>query len=158
MSRFKKGDRVLVTGENATLNENFKIGNTHIVTATKSASVQLDDICNGWVNDVDLWSRWTIYNNAEAWSELSDKKKGKFLLAEQNKEIIKMVATSSCGRYPFFHSIKIDSSKPIVYRAAPAPVKPEPTMEELFASDWGICSDSGMYNVFNKMIAKGWKK
>ena len=105
-------------------------------------------------------SNWTIYNNTLTWEQLSDKKKGKFLLAEQNKEIIKMVATSSCGRYPFLHSVKIDSSKPIVYRAAPAPapVKTGPTMEELFASDWGICSDSGMYNMWAKMIAKGWKK
>ena len=156
MSRFKKGDRVLVTGRNSTLNENVKIGDTRIVTATQSDGVQLDDICDGWVHDVDLWSRWTIYNNTLTWEQLSDKKKGKFLLAEHNKEIIKMVATSLGGQNVFLHSVKIDSSKPIVYRAAPA--KAKPTMEELFASDWRICSDSGMYNMWAKMIAKGWKK
>ena len=88
--------------------------------------------------------KWTIYNNTVTWEKLSDKKKGKLLLAEHNKEIIKIVAASSCGKHPFLHSIKIDSSKPIVYRAAPAPVKAGPTIEELFASDWGFCSDSGM--------------
>ena len=103
-------------------------------------------------------SKWTIYNNTMTWEQLSDKKKGKFLLAEHNKEIIKMVATSLGGQDAFINSVKIDSSKPIIYRAAPAPVKTGPTMEELFASDWGICSDSGMYNVWSKMIAKGWKK
>ena len=103
-------------------------------------------------------SKWTIYNNTLTWEQLSDKKKGKLLLAEHNKEIIKMVAASSCGKHPFLLSVKIDSSKPIVYRAAPAPVKTELTMADLFACDWLICSDSGPYNMWAKMIAKGWKK
>jgi len=156
MSKFKIGDRVLVTGRNSTLNENVKIGDTRIVTATQSDGAQLDDICDGWVHDVDLSSKWTIYNNTITWEQLSDKKKGKLLLAEHDKEIIKMVAASSCGQYPFLHSIKIDSSKPIVYRAAPA--KAAPTMEELFISDLQDTVSNLLRDFSKHMIAKGWKK
>ena len=97
--------------------------------------------------------KWTIYNNTVTWEKLSDKKKGKLLLAEHNKEIIKMVAASSCGKYTFLHSIKIDSSKPIAYRAAPAPapVKAGPAMARLFEHDWYDCLCA------YQMIAKGWK-
>jgi hypothetical protein len=35
---------------------------------------------------------------------------------------------------------------------------PEPKMAELFESDWRICSASGTYNMWSKMIDKGWKK
>ena len=36
--------------------------------------------------------------------------------------------------------------------------KPAPKMAELFESDWRICSASGTYNMWSKMIDKGWKK
>jgi hypothetical protein len=35
---------------------------------------------------------------------------------------------------------------------------PAPKMSELFESDWRICSASGTYNMWSKMIDKGWKK
>ena len=102
--------------------------------------------------------KWTIYNNTMTWEQLSDKKKGKFLLAEHNKEIIKMVATSLGGQDAFINSVKIDSSKPIIYRAAPPPVKAGPTMEELFISDWQDTVSNLLRDFSKHMIAKGWKK
>jgi hypothetical protein len=103
-------------------------------------------------------SNWTIYNNTLTWEQLSDKKKGKLLLAEHNKEIIKMVAASLGGQDVFLHSVKIDSSKPIIYRAAPPPVKAGSTMEELFISDWQDTVSNLLRDFSKHMIAKGWKK
>jgi hypothetical protein len=93
--------------------------------------------------------KWTIYNNTLPWSELSDKQKGKMLLAQNNK--LKFESFTSSGpTMPF--------SKGWVYVVEkPEPVKPEPTMAELFKKDWYDCLRvDGKYE--QQMIAKGWVK
>ena len=97
--------------------------------------------------------KWTIYNNATPWSELSDKKKGKLLLAAHSG-----VNIGGRGFRYLVNPVQFVDPTRAYFAIKPTPVKTGPTMEEIFASDWGICSDSGMYNMWAKMIAKGWKK
>ena len=99
-------------------------------------------------------SKWTIYNNTMTWEQLSDKKKGKFLLADHNQTIMKKTAIKhSSNQDMFIYCEKIDHSKTTVYRAAPAP-----TMEELFAVDWHKTNAHLLKDFSKHMIAKGWKK
>jgi hypothetical protein len=94
-----------------------------------------------------LKPKWTIYNNTLPWSELSDKQKGKMLLAQNNK--LKFESFTSSGpTMPF--------SKGWVYVVEkPEPVKPEPTMEELFMVDTMGCTWNDLAST---IIAKGWVK
>jgi hypothetical protein len=83
--------------------------------------------------------KWTIYNNEKAWEDLSDKQKGKMLLAAHNG--------SSFGG-----TDKTEFNNPdYAYKA-----KPEPTMAELFIADWNELGAS--FPVSEQMIAKGWNK
>lgn len=84
--------------------------------------------------------KWTIYNNELKWSELSDKQKGKMLLAAHGGVLFGGTAK------PTFNN----TGHP--YQA----VKPKPTMAELFLADW--LSTSGDSGYSEQMITKGWVK
>jgi hypothetical protein len=95
-------------------------------------------------------SKWTIYNNTLPWSQLSDKQKGKLLLAAHAG--FKIVIDGYISPKPKF---KFNDS---IYKVVELEsVKPEPTMESLFKSDWYDCLANGG-NKYEKMIAKGWNK
>jgi hypothetical protein len=90
-----------------------------------------------------LKPEWTIYNNTLPWSQLSDKQKGKMLLAQNNK--LKFESFTLSGpTMPF--------SKGWVYVVE----KPEATMEELFHSDFYGLGANG--SIAEQMVAKGWVK
>tara|TARA_R110000796_G_scaffold220217_1_gene336347 strand:+ start:239 stop:538 length:300 start_codon:yes stop_codon:yes gene_type:complete len=98
-------------------------------------------------------SNWTIYNNTLTWEQLSDKKKGKFLLAAHGG-----VNIGGRGFRYLVNPVQFVDPTRAYFAIKPAAVKTELTMADLFACDWLICSDSGPYNMWAKMIAKGWKK
>ncbi|MFT6988204.1 MAG: hypothetical protein ACJASL_000164 [Paraglaciecola sp.] len=161
MSKFKVGDEAKVIGTNSMLNSEIKIGDIRVVTNICLNGVELDSIGGGWIHDYDVElvkPKWTIYNNTLPWSDLSDKQKGKMLLAQLEGVSIRLVAKSMCGEDCFIHCEEIDTIETVVYRAKPAPVKPEPTMAELFIDDWKECSSSSSEAFAGKMIAKGWVK
>ena len=100
--------------------------------------------------------KWSIYNNYLPWEKLSDKQKGEMLLAELDGIPMNMIAKSLSGGDSFISCEEIDSSESVVYRARTEPVKPKPTMAELFIADWkefGV----GLF-IAPYMIAKGWAK
>jgi hypothetical protein len=94
--------------------------------------------------------KWTIYNNTLPWSELSDKQKGKMLLARHCENLFTSNHTDiAC--YPKFSGLET------TYQAV-EPVKPEPTMAELFEIDWKSIPQCDGWEEINSMIAKGWVK
>ena len=103
--------------------------------------------------------KWTIYNNTLPWSHLSDKQKGKLLLAKLNDIALCVVVKSLSGDENFINNIEIiDNRGECVYRAQPKPVKPEPTMAELFIADWHEANVHLVKEFSEYMIAKGWVK
>jgi hypothetical protein len=154
MSKFKVGDKIVVNARNNSLNNEIKIGDIRTVTETISDGVELDFISDGWVHDVDvelvpeiIKPKWTIYNNTLPWSQLSDKQKGKLLLAAHAK----MLFCDFGLQIPGFALVNC------VYRVEEV-AKPEPTMAELFVIDIRTISLGGDWNTSDKMIAKGWTK
>ncbi len=96
-------------------------------------------------------TKWTIYNNTLPWPQLSDKQKGKLLLAAHAK------IRFTCNELDIFGDVAFNNEG-VIYKAQYIePVKPEPTMEEVFESDWYDCSQiTG--DCAGQMIAKGWNK
>ena len=94
--------------------------------------------------------KWSIYNNTLPWSQLSDKQKGKLLLAAHND------TTISVGNIGIIFKPAFDDGDTIYI--ALEPVKPEPTMAELFTSDWKEFSTGLLSELAPKMIAEGWTK
>jgi hypothetical protein len=95
----------------------------------------------------DIKTKWSIYNNTLPWSKLSDKQKGKLLLASHSK--IKF----TCNKVYVSWDVAFNNEGGIYNAQYIELVKPEPTMAELFVADWfdgGLSSDN--------MIAKGWTK
>jgi hypothetical protein len=91
--------------------------------------------------------KWSIYNNTLPWSQLSDKQKGKLLVANNNGLIFKgftALFRPNFGYNNVVHTV-----------TKPETVKPEPTMVELFKADF---YDSKAGSVAEYMIAKGWSK
>ncbi len=124
MSEFNKGDRVLVTSRNKTASKLIQIGDIRIVTDTCVDMVRLDDILTGWLfhSNIelvpeDIKPKWTIYNNDKAWQDLSDKQKGKMLLAGHNGITISM-------RNLIFFKPAFDDASAIYKAIKPATVKP----------------------------------
>ena len=98
----------------------------------------------------DIAPKWTIYNNTLPWSLLSDKQKGKLLVADNNG--IRFHCFSANGRPKFNLCNEVHTA------VEPNPVNPEPTMAELFVIDIRTISLGGDWNTSEKMIAKGWTK
>jgi hypothetical protein len=157
MNEFKVGDEVKVVEITLAYAGNLKVCDTAIIKKfqiNQNRFVMLvgddsNECCWHDVNNIELVKpKWSIYNNTLPWSELSDKQKGKLLLAAHSK-----IQFFDCGyESPIFN---LDNQ---VYKAQEAePVKPEPTMAELFLIDWQECLCVGGKQE-KKMIAKGWTK
>jgi hypothetical protein len=153
MRKFKVGDNVKVTASNETLkvygcNPEIKNGSLHVITSISDTSCNLNYLLSGYVlpDYLELAKpKWTIYNNTLPWSELSDKQKGKLLLA--GNESVEITLDGDIVNDAAF------KCKKGVYKA----IKPEPTMAEVFESDWYDCSQiTG--DCAGQMIAKGWTK
>jgi hypothetical protein len=99
----------------------------------------------------DIKPKWTIYNNDKAWQDLSDKQKGKLLLASHAK------IRFTCNKIDVYGDVAFNNEG-VIYKAQYIePVKLELTMEEVFESDWYDCSQiTG--DCAGQMIAKGWNK
>ncbi len=96
--------------------------------------------------------KWTIYNNTLPWSQLSDKKKGKLLLAAHAK------IRFTCDKLDVFGDVAFNNEGGIYNAQYIELVKPEPTMAVLFNSD-SVDFDFRRSTDFPEyMIAKGWTK
>jgi hypothetical protein len=134
MSKFKVGDEVRIIKDTAGYVGKLRIGDIAIISefnnTNRSAIMNTETgLCSCFhdLENIELVKpKWTIYNNTLPWKELSDKQKGKMLLANYNK-------------------IKFKSPS-------------EPTMSELFKTDWYECLSSGPGEQHEKMILKGWGK
>ena len=148
MNNFKVGDKVVITSETMGYRGVFHVGDTGVVDKVHSngkfVSLSSDASNNCvWHRTTKiklLKPKWTIYNNELKWSELSDKQKGKMLLAAHSGLLFGGTTK------PTFNN----NSHP--YQA----VKPTPTMAELFLADW--LSTSGDSGCSQQMIDKGWVK
>jgi hypothetical protein len=163
MSKFKVGDKIVIVKITKNCRSDLKVGDTAIIDdlffnkiekVNLSASMLCDKnikSCYHALENIELVKpKWSIYNNTLPWSELSDKQKGKLLLGDHKgiKFTIDNVALTRVG-------FIADNS---VYKAQYIePVKPEPTMAELFLIDWQDCLCVGGKQE-QKMIAKGWTK
>ena len=154
MSEFKVGVKVEIIrlGKSDIRNLALKIGDVRAVTAIGASGVQLDGIESGWVHDEDVKlakPKWSIYSNELPWEKLSNKQKGKMLLA----------AHSGVKFKNFTHHQPTFNTDIHVYVA----IKPElptvkkPTMEELFVADWSDCMGDIDESAI-QIIAKGWNK
>jgi hypothetical protein len=94
--------------------------------------------------------KWSIYNNTLPWSELSDKQKGKMLLGD-HKGIKFTIDNVAFTRVGFIGDNSIYKAQYI------EPVKPEPTMTQLFVKDWNEVCDNTISGA-DRMIARGWNK
>ncbi len=154
MSKFKVGIDVRVIGLSKLLHPGIKIGDVRNVTATCSNGVQLDGFSDGWVYDIHIETlkpKWSIYNNTLQWSELSDKQKGKLLLAAHSGANI-----GGRGFLYLVNPVKFVDPNRAYFAVKSKTVKPEPTMAELFKKDWYDCfCDEDKYE---QMIARGWNK
>ena len=91
--------------------------------------------------------KWSIYNNDLPWEKLSNKRKGKMLLAARSgvkfEGVVSNPPAFDCEKSP--------------YTAIKPEPEPEPTMAELFVADWNDCMGDFVESAI-QMIAKGWAK
>ena len=155
MKGFKVGDKVVINLLTGGYSGKLKVGSVAIIgefTIDRRSARMVGElnIIRGWHNlaKIKHAEKWSIYNNTLPWSELSDKQKGRMLLGD-HKGIKFTIDNVAFTRVGFIG----DNS---VYKAQYIePVKPEPTMEELFHSDF---YDLKAGSVAIQMIAKGWTK
>jgi hypothetical protein len=165
MSKFKVGDEIVINLLTGGYSGKLKFGSVAIIGEFSigrrfARMVGELNIAGGWHNlaNIKHAEKWSIYNNTLPWSELSDKQKGKLLLANINDVAICMVAKSLRGDETFINNVEIDKGDVCVYRAQPKPVKPEPTMAELLTKDILGCSGFLRPHYVDELIAKGWTK
>jgi hypothetical protein len=153
MREFKVGDKVRVIGVGtfSYMSNEIKIGDIRTVTEAEAGGVKLDDILCGWISIVDVElckPKWTIYNNTLPWSDLSDKQKGKLLLSAHNNNAVHVDAT-------YINNPSFDDNEGVYCAVNPKPVKPDPTMAELFMVDTMGCTWNDLAST---IITKGWVK
>jgi hypothetical protein len=95
-------------------------------------------------------SKWTIYNNTLPWSDLSDKKKGKLMVAAHAK------IRFTCNKLDVFGDVAFNEEGGIYKAQYIEPVKPEPTMEEKFNAAWERLNTR--LSIAEQMINKGLKR
>ena len=155
MSEFKVGDEVEAVSESFTWGF-VRAGDLGVVKSLRGDEyfVRFPNQSTWRCYEKDLKlvkPKWSIYNNTLPWSELSDKQKGKLLLGRHTK------LRFTVGSYDFDNVLFDDAS--LIYKAIkPEQVKPEPTMAELFTSDWKEFSTGLLSELAPQMIAKGWTK
>ena len=150
MSKFKVGDEVEAVSESFTWGL-VRAGDLGVVKSLRGDEyfVRFPNQSTWRCYEKDLKlvkPKWTIYNNTLPWSQLSDKQKGKLLLA--GNEGVEMTLDGDIVNDAAF------KCKKGVYKA----IKPEPTMEELFDADSESFDFRGSGDFPEYMIAKGWTK
>jgi hypothetical protein len=144
MRKFKAGDKIVRMNN---LRSDIKIGFKTIVRAGYCYKTPLGQLVDIIDRNWELANpKWTIYNNTLPWSQLSDKQKGKLLLAAHAKMLF----------YGFGLELPSFKYNNVVYKVEEL-TKPEKKkslgMGELFTIDW---FDGGQNSDY--MIAKGWTK
>jgi hypothetical protein len=149
MSKIKTGSTVQVTALDSQLRDdgcNSKIfhGSVHKITEIFSDDFCLDDLNDGLITKdyVKLIDKWTIYNNTLPWSELSDKQKGKMLLAAHSNVLFKIKDGMVLDKVKFMQDTT-------TYCA----IVVEEDLVELFKIDWFNGGQSP-----DDMINKGWAR
>ena len=160
MNKFKEGDNVIISEVTNSYSGKLTLGSLAVIgqfnnncTFVKMIG-ELNIMC-GWhdVNNIKHAEKWSIYNNTLPWSELSDKQKGKLLLAAHAK------IRFTCNELDVYGDVAFNSEGAIYKAQYIEPVKPEPTMAELFLVDWQDTVGTEMPEHFaDKIIAKGWTK
>jgi hypothetical protein len=157
MNQFKVGDEVVINLLTGGYSGKLKVGSVAIIGEFSinrrfARMVGELDIEGGWHNlaKIKHAEKWSIYNNALPWSQLSDKQKGKMLVADNNG--IRFHCFSAFGRPKF------NICNEVYTAVEPEPVKPEPTMAELFDADSESFDFRGSGDFPEYMIAKGWTK
>jgi hypothetical protein len=157
MSKFKEGDNVIISEVTNSYSGKLKLGSLAVIgqfndNCTFARMIGELNIMCGWhdLNNIKHAEKWTIYNNTKPWSELSDKQKGKLLVADNRGLIFNGFTIKIRPSFSYYNSVYAVTN--------PDTVKPEPTMAELFDRDWKECflGDPATFN--ERMIAKGWTK
>jgi hypothetical protein len=153
MSECKVGNKAKILRITGGYRGKFNVGDVAVIKEFESSGskfVRMDgenNIRDSWhnINNIELVEpKWTIYNNEKAWEDLSDKQKGKLLLAAHEKVEFKNV----------YHKTPKFDCKEKVYTA----IKPELIMADLFFADWIECKTRDVKMLAEHMIAKGWTK
>ena len=166
MNKFNMGDKVKAISESCGWG-GVKAGDLGIVEGVFGPEIKASFLGQkNWrcrAKDLELVAlKWSIYNNDLPWEKLSNKQKGKLLLAEH----------SGVKFFKFGNITPAFSDDSQVYVAIKTePVKPPPTMEDLFIADWkSLSSESdttkdmmlegydATHILASQMIAKGWTK
>jgi hypothetical protein len=159
MRKFKVGDEVKVVEITLAYAGNLKVGDTAIIKKfqiNQNRFVMLvgDDsnvCCWHDVNNIELVKpKWSIYNNTLPWSQLSDKQKGKLLVADNLGLIFNGFTIKIRPSFGYYNSVYAVTN--------PDTVKPEPTMTELLTKDVLGCSGFLRPHDVDDLIAKGWTK
>ena len=154
MGKIKVGKRVVVTASDEALrlngcDERIKNGGIHKITGGGDELYCLDDMVLGLVHSdmIKLASpKWSIYTNDIPWCDLSDKQKGKLLLAGHAGLEFRLDGRGNPLQYPAF------KGNTTVYKAVKPTPEPEP-IEDIFIKDWFEQSKN-----VNMMISLGWTK
>ena len=152
MSKFKVGDEVEAVSESFTWGY-VKVGDLGVVTDKYEEQLIVDfpNQSLWYCHEKDLKlvkDKWSIYNNTQPWSQLSDKQKGKLLVADNRGLIFNGFTIKIRPSFSYYNSVYAVTKTKLV--------KPEPTMAELFKKDWYDCfCDEDKYE---QMISKGWTK
>ena len=80
--------------------------------------------------------KWTIYNNTLTWEQLSDKKKGKLLLAAHSG-----VNIGGRGFRYLVNPVQFVDPTRAYFAIKPAPTKVEPTIQDLFESECDLWNE-----------------
>ena len=146
MSTFKAGDNIVRVKQGASW---APIG--YETTVLKNGKYKdSDSSCKTDIVD-EFWElvapKWSIYNNDLPWEKLSNKQKGKMLLAAHSgvkfEGVVSNPPAFDCEKSP--------------YTAVKPEPETEPTMAELFLIDWQDCEFS-LQRAIDCMIAMGWAK
>ena len=154
MSKFKVGDEVEAVSESFTWGY-VKVGDLGVVTDKYEEQLIVDfpNQSLWYCHEKDLKlvkDKWSIYNNTQPWSQLSDKQKGKLMVAENSGHEIKGFKCTSLNK-----PVRFDCHHITYFAFEPAPVKPETTMPELLMVDLSQCHDG---DLISHLINKGWTK
>jgi hypothetical protein len=159
MRKFKVGDDVIISEVSKCYSGKLTLGSLAVIgqfnhNCTFAKMIGELNIMCGWhdLTKIKHAEKWSIYNNTQPWSKLSDKQKGKIMVAENDGYEIEGVKCTALNK-----PVRFDCHHIAYFAVEPEPPKPEPTIEEVFESDWYDCSQiTG--DCAGQMIAKGWTK
>jgi hypothetical protein len=154
MSKFKTGDEVKAISTSFGWGA-VEAGDIGVVKVALGIELRVDFADHKdwscYEKDLELVKpKWSIYNNTLPWSQLSDKQKGKLLVADNNGLIFNGLTFNNRPQFIYYNAVYTVTK--------PEPVKPEPTMAEMFVSDWSEQKSIYKKDVADYMIAKGWSK